>query len=233
MSEGVVIVTGASSGLGAGITRVFGRAGWDVVAAARRRSRLEDLAGELAEATGAVLAVETDVSDPQAVEAMVASALDRFGRVDVLVNNAAIDHPGPIADLTVDQWREVMDVNLNAVFYASKAVFGPMAEAGGGLVVNISSVAGRKGWPNAAAYCASKFALTGFTQALNGEGEPHGIRASVIYPGGMDTPWNSGDTSDFLAPDDVGRFLLHLAGQDRRFVVNEAVVCPIGEAGYP
>lgn len=231
--NGAVVITGASSGLGAATSEVFAEAGWNVVLAARRRGRLDEVAGRLDGAAGSTLVVPTDVSDPQAVDALIDATLDRFGRVEVLINNAAIDHPGPITEVTVQQWREIVNVNLNGVFYASKAVFDPMAAAGGGYIINISSVAGRKGWPNAAAYCATKFALTGFTQALAGEGEPVGIRCAVIYPGGMDTAWNAGETGEFLAPAQVGRFLLHMATQDASLVVNEAVVAPLGEAGYP
>lgn len=230
---GVVVITGASSGLGAATGEVFADAGWNVVLAARRGDRLEELAERLNRGPGSALAVPTDVSDPRAVDALIDATLDRFGRVDVLINNAAIDHPGPITEVTVQQWREIVDVNLNGVFYTSKAVFEPMAAAGGGYIINISSVAGRKGWANAAAYCATKFALTGFTQALAGEGESAGIRCAVIYPGGMDTAWNSGETGQFLAPAKVGQFLLHMVTQDPSLVVNEAVVAPLGEAGYP
>lgn len=230
---GVVVITGASSGLGAATGEVFADAGWNVVLAARRRGHLDEVAGRLDSALGSALVVPTDVSDPNAVDALIATTLDRFGRVDVLINSAAIDHPGPVTEVTVQQWREIVDVNLNGVFYTSKAVFEPMAAAGGGYIINISSVAGRKGWPNAAAYCATKFALTGFTQALAGEGESVGIRCAVIYPGGMDTAWHSGETEEFLAPTRVGRFLLHMVTQDPTLVVNEAVITPLGEAGYP
>ncbi len=233
MTRKVVIVTGASEGLGRGTAAVFARAGWDTVIAARSGEKLEAVARALADAEGAVLAVPTDISDADQVNALVRRTLEAYGRVDVLINNAAIDHPGSIEALTVAQWNRVIAVNLSGVFYASKAVFPAMKAQGSGYIVNISSVAGKRGWPGAAAYCASKFALTGFSQALNGEGKAHGIRCSVVYPGGMDTGWHETRNPEFLDPEDVGRFLLHLVTQDPRLVVNEAVVTPLVEQGYP
>lgn len=233
MSQRVVIVTGASGGLGRGTATVFARAGWNVVVAARSKAKLDGIARDLSGARGQVLPVPTDIADPEQVDAMVRHTLATFGRVDVLINNAAIDHPASIEELTVAQWNEVISVNLSGVFYAAKAAFPAMKAQGSGYIINISSVAGKRGWPNATAYCASKFALTGFTQALNGEGKPHNIRCAVIYPGGMDTTWHAERTPEFLEPEDVGRFLMHMVDQDPRFVVNEAVLTPIVEQGYP
>jgi NADP-dependent 3-hydroxy acid dehydrogenase YdfG len=206
VDTGVAIITGASSGLGAGTAAVFARAGWDVALAARSAERLDGVAERLA--PGGVISVPTDVADPDAVDALVARAVDAL-------------------------WRQVVDVNLNGVFYTSKAVFGPMRSRGSGYIVNVSSVAGRKGWANAAAYCATKFALTGFTQALAGEGAPHGIRCSVMYPGGMDTNWHDTEHPEFLQPEDVGRFLLHVVTRPAGMVANEIVITPVGEQGYP
>lgn len=233
MNEKVVIVTGGSEGLGRGTAAVFCREGWNVVIAARSREKLEKVADEWRGARGKVLAVPTDVSNPEQVDTLVKQTLDTFGKVDVLINNAAIDYPASIEELTIEQWNRIIGVNLNGVFYASKAVFSSMKAQRSGYIINISSVAGKRGWPNAAAYCASKFALTGFTQALGGEGKPHNIRCSVLYPGGMDTGWHRQRKPEFLNLEDVGRFLLHMVTQDPRFVVNEAIVTPIVEQGYP
>lgn len=229
----VVIITGGSEGLGKGVARVFALAGWDLVLVARNREKLNGVAEALATNGGRVLAIPTDVSKADEVQAMVAQTLETFGRVDVLINNAAIDFPGSIEELSVEQWDKVIGVNLSGCFYAAKAVFPAMKHQQSGYIVNISSVAGRKGWPNATAYCASKFALTGFTQALNGEGKAHNIRCSVVYPGGMDTGWHQERHPEFLDTEDVGHFLLHMVTQDPRFVVNEAVITPLTEQGYP
>lgn len=229
----VVIITGGSEGLGKGVAKVFAEAGWDLVLVARSGDKLAAVANELATAPGRVLPIATDISKSAEVQSMVEQALQTFGRVDVLINNAAIDYPASIEELSVEQWDKVIGVNLSGVFYASKAVFPVMKRQQSGYIVNVSSVAGRKGWPNATAYCASKFALTGFTQALNGEGKGHNIRSSVVYPGGMDTEWHQERHPEFLDTEDVGRFLLHMVTQDLRFVVNEAVITPLTEQGYP
>lgn len=233
MSRNVAIITGASSGLGAGTTTVFAHAGWDVAMAARSSDRLDRGAGNLSDAPGTVLPVATDVADAEAVDTLVARTLEAFGRVDVLVNNAAIEHPGSIEELTAQQWRDVVDVNVNGVFYATKAVWPHMREQGSGYILNVSSVAGLRGFADTSSYCATKFALTGLTQALAREGAPHGIRCSLVYPGGMNTDWHDTPRPEFLDPEDVGQFLLHVVTRPAGFVVNEAIVTPIGEQAYP
>ncbi|WP_223596232.1 SDR family oxidoreductase [Neobacillus bataviensis] len=233
MENKVIIITGGSDGLGKGTAKVFVEAGWNVVIAARGKEKLERTAQELKTSKGKVLPIPTDVSNAQQVQSMVDQTLNEFGRIDVLINNAAIDYSASIEELTVEQWDQIIGVNLSGVFYTSKAVFPSMKRQNSGYMINISSVAGKKGWPNATAYCASKFALTGFTQALNGEGKPYNIRCSVVYPGGMDTNWHAERNAELLDPKDVGRFLFHMVTQDPRFVVNEAVISPVIERGYP
>jgi 3-oxoacyl-[acyl-carrier protein] reductase len=233
LRDHTAIITGASSGLGQATALVLARAGANIVMSARRPEKLSAAAEAVRKTEAKVLTLATDVGRADQVERLVQTTLETFGRVDTLVNNAGLDYPAPITELTVEQWNEIIAVNLSGVFYACKAVFPIMMKQGGGSIFNISSVAGKRGWPNATAYCATKFALTGFTQALMGEGKPHNIRCSVIYPGGMDTGWHKERNPDFLNPEDVGKFLLHLITQDPRFVVNEAVVTPMNEGGYP
>ena len=232
-NQKTVIVTGASEGLGADLVRVFARSGWRVIAAARNIGKLTSLSDELMEEAGVVLPVRTDVSNHSHVASLIEHARDEAGRIDVMINNAGIDFPGPIESLSYEQWDQIIAVNLSGAFYGCKAVFPVMKEQGGGLILNVSSVAGRRGAPGATAYCASKFGMTGLTQALMAEGKPHNIRASVVYPGGMDTGWTGTGQPDFLRPIDVARFLLNLAEQPDGFVVNEVVLAPVVEAFYP
>ena len=227
------IVTGASSGLGRATTSALARRGAGVVAAARRNELLEQLVAELAEAPGRVVGVACDVGRAEDVDALVATAQREFGGVDALINNAALDHPGPITELTVAQWDEVIAVDLSGAFYAARVVFPVMASRGGGTIVNVSSVAGRKGWAGAAAYCAAKFGLTGLSQAINAEGAEHGIRCCVLYPGGMDTDWTADDHPEFLAPTAVADIIAAVVSQPTGVIVNERVVTPPGEQGYP
>ena len=166
-------------------------------------------------------------------EKAVAEIVERFGRIDVLINNAALDHPGTIEELTVGQWNEIIGVNLNGVFHGCKAVYPIMKEQGKGFIITISSVAGKRGWPKATAYCASKFALTGFSQALGSEGREHNIRCCVVYPGGIDTDWHEERNAAFMQPEELGKFLENLASLPPNLVPNEVVVTPLVERGYP
>ena len=163
----------------------------------------------------------------------------------MLVNVAGTDVPGTVEELDVESWDRTLAVNLRAPFLLSKAVIPRMREAGGGAIVNISSVAGKKGWANASAYCASKFGLTGFTQALADEGKGHGIRAIVLYPGAMATSWgafspeerrksatNEVPPTQALPPDRVAEFITWFVASPPEFVLTEGIIVPI-EEGLP
>lgn len=183
MDGKVAVVTGASSGLGVYFARALAEAGADVVLAARRVDKLAN-AAELVAATGrAALPVATDVADPDAATAMVQAAMERFGRVDVLINNAGIGTAHPATRETPEQFREVIDINLNGAYWAAQAcgrVMGP-----GSSIINISSVLGltTAGLPQAA-YAASKAGLIGLTRDLAQQwGGRKGIRVNAIAPG--------------------------------------------------
>ena len=183
MDGRVAVVTGASSGLGVHFARAFAEAGADVVLAARRVDKLAAVA-DLVTATGrAALPVATDIADPAASTAMVQAAIERFGRVDVLINNAGIGTAHPATRETPEQFREVIDINLNGAYWAAQAcgrVMGP-----GSAIVNISSILGltTAGLPQAA-YAASKAGLIGLTRDLAQQwGSRKGIRVNAIAPG--------------------------------------------------
>jgi NAD(P)-dependent dehydrogenase (short-subunit alcohol dehydrogenase family) len=191
------------------------------------------------------LSLPTDLADEGETSAAVERAVEEFGRLDVLVNAAGTDAPGGVEELSVEGWDRTLSVNLRAPFLLSKAAFPHMREAGGGTIVNISSVAGKKGWANASAYCASKFGLTGFTQALADEGREHGIRACVLYPGAMATSWGAFSPEErresggeeapptrALPPEEVADLIAWLAAAPREFVLTEGIVLPI-EEGLP
>ena len=186
-----VLVTGASSGLGRATAVALARAGADVALVARSAGELEETAEEVSKAGRRALALPTDLAREDEAAAAVEQTVGSLGRVDVLVNAAGIDTPGSVEELNVGGWDLTLSVNLRAPFLLSKAAFPHMREVGGGTIVNVSSVAGKKGWANASAYCASKFGLTGLTEALADEGREHGIRAVVLYPGAMATNWGA------------------------------------------
>lgn len=241
----VALVTGASSGLGRASAVALAEAGADVALVARSEEDLRGTEGRVSGFGGRALVLPMDLASVEETTGAVERTLEEFGRVDVLVNAAGTDAPGTVEELDVEGWDRTLDVNLRAPFLLSKAVFAPMREAGGGLIVNVSSVAGKKGWANASAYCASKFGLAGFNQALADEGRAHGIRAVVIYPGAMATNWGvwtpeerrereqeEALPSRALPPEEVAAFIVWLASAPPGFVLTEAIITPI-EEGLP
>jgi 3-oxoacyl-[acyl-carrier protein] reductase len=242
----VALVTGASSGLGHATAVALAQAGADVALLARGEQDLEQVAAEVERVGGRALVLVADLADAAALLGLVAQAVAVFGRVDVLVNAAGTDVPAPVAELAVQDWDRVLAVNLRAPFVLAKAVFTHMQAAGGGTIVNVSSVAGKRGWAGAAAYCASKFALTGLTQVLAAEGRPHGIRACVVYPGAMATSWGVwspaareavGDDRppprQALPPQEVAALIVWIAAAPAELVLNEAILSPLEEQGWP
>jgi NAD(P)-dependent dehydrogenase (short-subunit alcohol dehydrogenase family) len=242
----VALVTGASSGLGRATAVALAQAGADLALLARGQQDLQQVAAEVEQAGRRALVLVVDLADAQALVGAVARVVEALGRIDVLVNAAGTDVPGPVAELAVQDFDRVVAVNLRAPFVLAKAVVPHMRAAGGGTIVNVSSVAGKRGWANAAAYCASKFGLTGLTQALAAEGRTHGIRACVLYPGAMATSWGvwSPDereqaqggrppASKALPPQEVAALVVWLAAAPAELVLNEAVVSPLEEQGWP
>jgi NAD(P)-dependent dehydrogenase (short-subunit alcohol dehydrogenase family) len=186
----VAIVTGASSGLGARFAQVLADAGAQVVATARRRERLE----ELAQANAAIHPLAGDVGEAADRDALVATTLERFGRVDVCVNNAGVSAGGADRQATVEALREVMRVNVEAVFALSQAVAVPMRAQGSGSVINVSSMFSliASGPVPEAPYVTSKAAINGLTRELANQWGRDGIRVNAIAPGWFPTEMNAG-----------------------------------------
>ncbi|ACO48235.1 SDR family oxidoreductase [Deinococcus deserti] len=246
LSGQVALVTGASSGLGRATAVALAQAGADLVLLARSEGNLQSVAQEVEAMGRRALVCAVDLSSGPAVVDVVQQAVQTLGGLDILVNNAATDVPGPVVDLSAEDWDRVLNVNLRAPFLLAKAAFPYMQRAGRGTIINVSSVAGKRGWANASAYCASKFALTGFTQALAAEGRPHGIRACVVYPGGMATGWGTFDPQErrdqnppeasptvALPPRRVADLLVWMCAAPPELVLNEVIVTPLNEAGWP
>jgi NAD(P)-dependent dehydrogenase (short-subunit alcohol dehydrogenase family) len=242
----VALVTGASSGLGRATAIALARAGADVALAARSKEELQGAREEVSELGRRALVLPVDLASEAQTAAALGRTVEALGRIDILVNAAGTDAPGMVEQLSVEGWDRTLAVNLRAPFLLSKAAFPHMRQAGGGIIVNVSSVAGKKGWANASAYCASKFGLTGFTEALADEGKEHGIRAIVLYPGAMATNWGAFSPEEreesesneappltrALRPERVAELIAWVAASPQEFVLTEGIVLPI-EEGLP
>lgn len=186
MSSKVFLVTGSARGLGRHITEAALAAGNRVVATARTPSQLDDLVATYGDH---ILPFALDVTDPAAAERAVRAAVDTFGRLDVVVNNAGYANLASVEDITIDDFRAQVDTNLFGVVNVTKAALPVLREQGDGHIVNVSSVGGRLTTPGLSAYQAAKWAVGGFSEALAQEVTGLGIKVTVIEPGGMDTDW--------------------------------------------
>lgn len=183
----VAIVTGASSGIGRQTALALAGRGYVVYLAARRVEMLEDVRRLCRHAGGDGRVVVTDVADPEQVDALVRRAVDEFGRVDVMVNNAGLGIHARVAETTGEQMHRIFGVNFFGVFYGCKAVSPVMIAQRSGHIFNVSSVIGKRGTPFNGAYCATKFAVCGLTDSLRVEMLPHNVKVTCVCPGLTDT----------------------------------------------
>ena len=187
LEDRVAAITGASSGIGEATALALADAGAAVALGARRLDRVEALAERIGAAGGRAIAFEVDVSDEQAANAFVAAANERLGGLDVLVNNAGVMLLGPVAGADTDEWRRMLDVNLLGLLYCTHAALPLMTASGGGHIVNVSSVAGRRAGAGAAVYNMTKFGVTAFSEALRQEALHADIRVTCVEPGFVET----------------------------------------------
>ena len=183
----VVVITGASSGLGEAAARLLAAEGATVVLGARRDGRLKSLADELNKSGGRALAVATDVIDRDQVKRLVDAAVQRFGRIDVIINNAGLMPQSLIEQLKIDEWDRMIDVNIKGVLYGIAAALPHMQRQKSGHIINVSSVAGHKIRPGATVYAATKFAVRALSEGLRMEVKPYNIRTTIISPGAVAT----------------------------------------------
>ncbi len=190
----VAIITGAATGIGRGIAEGLADAGADIVIAARRLEKCEQACRSIADRTGVrTLAVRCDVADGVQIEALVADVMEKFGRIDILVNNSGVGgSEKPILKMTEEDWDFVIDVNLKGVFALSKAVAAQMVKgAAGGKIINVASIGGLIGWPNMSADCASKGGCLQLTKVMALEWARYNIQVNAILPGYFETPMNA------------------------------------------
>ena len=225
LHDQVIIVTGASQGIGRSIAQACARVRARVVLAARRAGALSAIADAIRAAGGDVLAVPTDVTDEVQVEHLVTQALDHYGRITGLVNSAGVSPLSPITETSLQVWEHTLAVNATGTFLCCRAVWTPMVEAGGGSILNISSGAGKRAHAGWVAYCASKWAVMGLTESLALEGFPVGIRVNVLCPGPTDTPMREAnfpgeDKGRLLTPQEVAEAALFFLSDAAQHVRN-------------
>ena len=190
LKDAVVIITGGGTGIGRATALRFAEKGASVVVCGRRRGPLTETVELIKQRGGEALAISADVRIWTEITAMVDSVLERFGKIDCLVNNAGVVMIKPVAETTEKEWSTIMDINLKGVFLCSKAVLPKMLKKGSGLIINVSSTFGRKGVPNLSAYCASKSGIITLTQSLAKELNAKGIQVFAVCPGATDTDMN-------------------------------------------
>lgn len=238
----VVLVTGAASGLGEAAAYAFARQGCVLACVDRNQEGIHRVQA-LLEQTGAQSnALSCDAGDADAVFATVQRVLEQCGRLDMLVNCAAIDHTASIEELSVEQWDEELRVNLRGPFLFAKAVWPVMRQQRSGHIFNIASTAALRSWANASAYHASKRGLIGLSQGLSVEGRPHGIRVTTIIPGGMATHFFDRfsaqgiplpDPNTLQDPANVAATIVFAAQLPEASALQELLITPFLETSWP
>jgi NADP-dependent 3-hydroxy acid dehydrogenase YdfG len=240
----IVVITGASSGLGEAAARMLSAEGATVILGARRSDRIQTVAKELEEKGAKALALRTDVTIADQVKKLVDSAVEKYGRVDVIINNAGLMPLSPLERLKIEDWDKMIDVNIKGVLYGIAAVLPFMKDQKAGHIINVSSVAGHKVNPGGAVYSATKTAVRVISEGLRQEVKPYNIRTTVISPGAVATELPSSATEPDVAAgvnkfyDDVAissdsfaRAVVFAMSQPDDMDVNEILFRPTKQAG--
>jgi 3-oxoacyl-[acyl-carrier protein] reductase len=229
LRDKLAIVTGSSSGIGKAIALQFGQEGARVVVAARRIALCEQTVAQIREQGGEALAIQTDVAEEQQVERLMADTVARYGRIDILVNNAGIGGGSRLAETSTEAFDHVMNVNLRGTFFCCRAGFRQMKQQGGGVIINISSVAGVQAWAGTGTYSASKHGIMALTKSLADEGRPHHIKVSAICPGAVadelvDASLADIERSEKIDPFDVAEAAIYLSTLGKHAVVHQIII---------
>lgn len=236
VDEKVVVVTGASSGIGEAVAKDLGKAGATVVLGARRLDRLQAAVVEIENAGGTAWARQLNVTSREDVEAFVAAANDEFGRVDVLVNNAGVMPLSPLRALKVEEWDRMIDVNIRGVLHGIAAVLPIMERQGYGHVINIASIGAHQVIPTGAVYCGTKYAVWAISDGLRQETDT--LRVTIVSPGVVTSELAGTITDDptrevmheyrkvAIAPDAIARTVRYAIEQPADVDVNEIIVRP-------
>jgi NAD(P)-dependent dehydrogenase (short-subunit alcohol dehydrogenase family) len=221
-----VIVTGGTRGIGRAITEMLLECGASVAISGRSAQSVEKALREL-RASGNVIGMAADVGKPDDVARLFHFVAEKFGGLDVLINNAGVGVFAKVANLTVEQWRQTLDTNLSGVFYCSHAALSTFQRCGGGYIINISSLAGKNAFAGGAAYNASKFGLNGFSEAMMLDHRYDNVRVSYIMPGSVATEFGSGgDETWKIAPEDIAGIVRMLLRTPERTLISRVEVRP-------
>lgn len=228
LSGKTALITGASRGIGAAVAKALHTEGVNLGLASRSGDDL---------GIGGAVAMPTDVRDISALERIAAATAERFGGLDILVINAGVGSYGPFLDLPADELEDMIDVNVKGAIYAVKAALPHLLESDGADIVTVASEAGRRGLPNEAVYCASKFAQIGLTRALDHELRERGVRCTNVAPGGVATDFamGRGRTPDMpelkamMRPEDVADAVLYVLSRPRNHRILEIAFRPVSE----
>jgi NADP-dependent 3-hydroxy acid dehydrogenase YdfG len=246
----VALVTGASSGIGDATVRRLAEHGASVVVVARRKDRLDTLVAEIEAAGGTPLAVEADITDRDQADRAVQSAVDRFGRLDILINNAGLMLLGPVTGADVEEWERMVAINQTGLLWVTHAALPHLLAAaedelrGVADIVNISSIAGRQAWANFGVYNMTKFGVNGFTEALRQEVTKKHVRVGVLEPGAVATELVSQNNEQIqadltadadripepLEPEDIADGITYMVTRPRRSSVAELWAMPTSQA---
>jgi NAD(P)-dependent dehydrogenase (short-subunit alcohol dehydrogenase family) len=232
LQDKVAVVTGGGSGIGKGIALAFAEEGCAVILAGRTVPRLEAAAKEIRQIGAQAVAIPTDVTDEAQVVALFQQTMDRFGRLDILVNSSGAFDGGPIEDLSLEAWNNVIGACLTGPFLCTREAFKIMKPAGGGRIINIGSISAQRSRVNSAPYTSSKFGVWGLTQSAALEGRPYGISVGCLHPGNtaVERRMDSDRTSDdepMIATADMARVALLMATLPPEANMLEAIVLPV------
>ena len=237
-----IFITGAASGLGAALAQVLARSGADIVVGDIKYAMAARVAEVLCDSGARAVPLGVEVGDPAGAERAIANAIEHFGRLDVLINNAGTDTTLPIAELTAEltaeQWLRVIDTNLKGPFLMAKHAAAHMRLAGGGHIINVASTATRRAWPNASACHASNWGLLGLSHALHAELCAHNIKVTAIIAGGMRTPFLLDrfpdlDPGTLQDPENVAQAIRSVLLMPAESVIAELTVLPQQESSWP
>lgn len=238
LANTVAVVTGGAQGLGEAICRTLAEAKAKIIVMDIRRDAAEALANKLIQDGMAAMAVGADVGDEGQVQQAVRRTMDSFGRIDILVNNAAVDKTVSIEELGFQDWDRVLTTNLRGPFVLSKLVLPIMTQQRSGHIINIVSTAAKRAWANASAYHASKWGLLGLSHALHVEARPHHVKVTAVVSGGMRTPFLLDrfpdiDISTLQDPRNVAETIRCILQLPAETAVPEIMVIPMKETSWP